>query len=97
MGLIEITRFSLVEGADEDGFLAADRQVQTETVPNRRGFVRRTTARSSSGEWAVVTIWGSGAAADEAAADIAEHRATMDLMSYVDATSIDSRRYETLA
>jgi hypothetical protein len=58
MGVVEVTRFRLAEGVDEDAFLALDRRLQTELVPNRRGFLRRTTARRG-GDWVVVTLWSS--------------------------------------
>ena len=45
-------------------FLALDRRVQTELVPNRPGFLRRTTARHGD-DWLVVTLWASE---DDAAA-----------------------------
>jgi hypothetical protein len=58
MGVVEVTRFRLADGVDDDTFLALDRRIQTELVPNRPGFLRRTTARRG-GEWVVVTLWWS--------------------------------------
>jgi hypothetical protein len=58
MGVVEVSRFRLADGVDDDTFLALDRRIQTELVPNRPGFLRRTTARRG-GEWVVVTLWWS--------------------------------------
>ncbi len=64
MSIVEITTFRLAEGVSDESFLALDRRIQTELVPNQPGFLRRTTARHG-GEWLVVTLWAS---ADDAAA-----------------------------
>jgi len=45
MSVVETTSFRLALGANEDAFLALDRRVQTEVIPNHPGFIRRTTAR----------------------------------------------------
>lgn len=58
MGVVEVTRFLLADGVSEDEFLALDRRLQTELVPNRPGFLRRTTARRG-GDWVVVTLWAT--------------------------------------
>jgi len=56
--------FRVRDELDEPSFLAIDKRVQTELVPNQPGFLRRTTARREA-NWVVVTLW----ATDEAAAD----------------------------
>jgi hypothetical protein len=58
MGVVEVTRFHLAQGVDDETFLALDHRIQTELVPNRPGFLRRTTARRG-GAWVVVTLWWS--------------------------------------
>jgi heme-degrading monooxygenase HmoA len=58
MGVIETTTFRLAEGANEDSFLALDRRVQTELIPNQPGFIRRTTAHREA-RWIVLTLWAS--------------------------------------
>ena len=64
MSIVEITTFRLAEGVTDESFLALDRRVQTELVPNRAGFMRRTTARRGD-DWLVVTLWATD---DDAAA-----------------------------
>jgi hypothetical protein len=64
VSIVEVTTFRLAEGVGDDAFLALDRRIQTELMPNRSGFLRRTTARHG-GDWLVVTLWAS---ADDASA-----------------------------
>ena len=58
MSVVEITTFRLAEGVSDEAFLALDRRLQTELVPNQPGFLRRTTARHGD-EWLVVTLWST--------------------------------------
>ncbi len=58
MGVVEVTRFRLADGVGDEAFLALDRRLQTELVPNRTGFLRRTTAHRD-GDWVVVTLWST--------------------------------------
>jgi heme-degrading monooxygenase HmoA len=64
VSIVEVTTFRLAEGVSDESFLALDRRVQTELVPNQPGFLRRTTARHGD-DWLVVTLWASE---DDAAA-----------------------------
>jgi hypothetical protein len=60
MSIVEVTTFQLAEGVADTDFLALDRRIQTELIPNQQGFVRRTTARHGD-DWLVVTLWASDA------------------------------------
>ena len=60
MSIVEITTFRLAEGVTDDAFLALDKRIQTELVPNQPGFLRRTTARHGD-DWLVVTLWATDA------------------------------------
>jgi hypothetical protein len=64
VSIVEITTFRLAEGVTDESFLALDRRIQTELIPNRPGFLRRTTARHGD-EWLVATLWSGD---DDAAA-----------------------------
>ena len=93
---IEIATFRLRDDADESAFLAADERVQKEFFYARTGIVRRTTARSSDGDWLVVTMWGSeeeAAAAAEAAPSDPVHVA---FMAHVDPESYTVKRFVSL-
>lgn len=86
--LIENTTFRLVAGADEGLFLAADAEAQAALSP-APGFVRRTTARGSDGEWLVAALWWDAEHADRAPA-------TPGLTAHIDETTLTVRRYTTL-
>jgi heme-degrading monooxygenase HmoA len=58
VSIVEVTTFRLAEGVTDESFLALDRRLQTELVPNQPGFLRRTTARQGD-SWLVVTLWST--------------------------------------
>lgn len=95
MSVVEVTVFRLGEDLDEPTFLAIDKRVQTELVPNQPGFLRRTTARRGA-DWVVVTMW----ATEEAAAAF-EDKAEADpvwaeFIEAVSPESFSSDRFDTL-
>jgi heme-degrading monooxygenase HmoA len=95
MSVVEITTFRLAEGVSDESFLALDKRLQTELVPNRSGFLRRTTARHGQ-EWLVVTLWWSD---DDAAAFYRETEhdpLQVEFARCVEAGTLHSTRYETL-
>jgi hypothetical protein len=91
--IVETLTFRLRPGADEAAFLAADKRVQAEAVPNRPGFLRRTTARGHDGGWIVITLWEHEPGGDDGDGD---HPAERDLMALVDGASVERARYTTL-
>jgi hypothetical protein len=95
MSVVEITTFELAPEADDDAFLAVDRRVQTEVVPNQPGFLRRTTARGGAG-WVVVVLWASRDAAS-AFADVARgHPVQAEFERHLHPASVVTHRYDTL-
>lgn len=96
MAIIENVTFRLAAGADEADFLAADRAVQEDLVPNRPGFLRRTTARGADGEWLVVTLWRSEQDAEATLQEIHDDPVHLRFMALVDQPSLTTRRYTTL-
>jgi heme-degrading monooxygenase HmoA len=93
--VVDVTTFRLAAGMDEDEFLAVDRRWQTELVPNRDGFVRRTTARRA-GEWAVITLWATEADAAAFAAETAGHKVRRAFEAALDTQSVRTARFDTL-
>lgn len=91
--MIEILAFNLVEGADEEEFVLADKRVQTEFAYQQPGLVRRTTARSPEGSWMVIDLWRSPEDADAADARWEDDPATQEFMSFVDRSTMRSKRY----
>ena len=95
MSIVEVTTFRLAEGVTDESFLALDRRVQTELVPNQPGFMRRTTARHGD-DWLVVTLWSTedAAAAFERAAE--GHPLQAEFEQAVEAGTFHLTRYVTL-
>jgi hypothetical protein len=95
VSIVEITTFRLAEGVSDESFLAVDRRVQTELVPNQPGFMRRTTARHGE-DWLVVTLWTT----DDAAAAfqrVAEgHPVQVEFEGAAEAGTLHLVRYSTL-
>ena len=95
MSIVETQTFRLVAGTDVTDFLASDKRVQTELVPNQPGFVRRTTARAGE-VWLVVTLWGTQGAAiafdDLAGVDPVQAQ----FLAHLAPGSLSVQRYETL-
>jgi hypothetical protein len=96
MAVLEVLTFRLAADVDEDGFLIADRQAQTECLYKQRGMLRRTTARGVGGEWLVVTVWGSAADADASATTCHDDPAALRLTTFLDPASVTTRRYQTI-
>jgi hypothetical protein len=96
MAVIEVLTFRLADGVDQDEFLDADQQAQTEFLYNQRGLLRRTTARGADGEWLVVTLWASGPDTDVSAAAGRDDPTVSRLTSLLDPSSVTTRRYNTL-
>jgi len=96
MAVIEMTTFRLSGAADIPAFLEIDKRVQQEFIPFEPGFVRRTTARGTNGEWAVLVMWGSAADADASAARAPSHPAVTAFAEFVEPGSTETARYTTL-
>jgi hypothetical protein len=96
MAVIEVVTFRLVPGVDEDQFRDADQRAQTEFVYGRRGALRRTTALGSEEEWLVMTLWGSAPDADASSAAARDDAAMTRWGTFVDPSSVITRRFDTL-
>src|SRR5258705_9495754 len=94
--LIETMTFRLAPTTDEAAFLEADRRVQTEFAYRQPGLVRRTTARSEDGEWIVIDVWQSAAAAEACAERWDGDPIAAAFMALVDRASVRTQRYTTL-
>ena len=94
--VLELHTFRLADGADEAAFTDADYRLQTEFIPNHPGFLRRTTARGSDGEWLVMVLWASEEAAEASREQAAGHPVADAFLAFVDQNSLATRRYTTL-
>jgi heme-degrading monooxygenase HmoA len=95
VSIVEVTTFRLAEGVTDASFLALDRRVQTELVPNQPGFLRRTTARHGD-DWLVVTLWSTEDAAGAFRRAVEGHPLEAEFEHAVEAGSFHLARYATL-
>jgi heme-degrading monooxygenase HmoA len=95
MSIVEVTTFRLAEGVSDASFLALDKRIQTELVPNQPGFQRRTTARHGE-DWLVVTLWASADAAAGFQRAVAGDPLQDELMRAVETGTLHLTRYTTL-
>ena len=99
MAVIETMMFRLVDGADEEAFLAVDKRLQTDFAYQQPGLLRRTTARGAGdrvGEWVVIDQWANTEDADACAARWDADPLVDQFMSYVDRSTVEVRRYTDL-
>jgi heme-degrading monooxygenase HmoA len=95
VSIVQISTFRLAEGMTDESFLALDRRVQTELVPNQPGFMRRTTARHGD-DWLVVTLWSSDETAAAFQRAVEGHPLRAEFTRAVEAGSFHLARYTTL-
>jgi hypothetical protein len=91
--VIEIMRFRLGDGVDEDEFLLADRRLQVEFAYHQPGLSRRTTARSRAGNWIVIDLWETPDAADACAKRWDHDPVVQAFMALLDKDSVQNERY----
>jgi heme-degrading monooxygenase HmoA len=95
VSIVEVTTFRLAEGVSDESFLALDRRVQTELVPNQPGFLRRTTARHGD-DWLVVTLWASDEDAGAFQRTAEGHPLQVGFEQAAEAGTLHLARYTTL-
>jgi hypothetical protein len=91
--VIELTRFRLREGVDEADFRMADARYQTEFAYRQPGLLRRTTASSEEGEWAVIDLWRTPGAAEACRRRAAEDPVAQAYAAMVEPASVDAATY----
>lgn len=99
VALIETMTFRLLDGVDDAAFLAVDKRLQPEFAYQQPGLVRRTTARGQGAEaeqWIVIDLWRSAEDADACATRWDADPLAREFMSFVDASTVDVRRYTDL-
>ena len=95
MSVVEVSTFRLSAGTDVPSFLALDKRVQNELVPNQPGFMRRTTAHRDD-DWLVVTLWASEEAAAAFAAASTGDPVRAAFEDSQEPGSLTANRYTTL-
>jgi len=95
--MISVLTFRLTGGADERQFLLADRRMQEDFAYQQSGLQRRTTARGREGEWLVLELWASQAAADDADAQLGSDPVAQEFMAFVDPTTMRRESYSEVS
>lgn len=93
-GAIEVITLSLNEGADVDGFLAANDVIREEYTSQQPGYIGRQTGVTEDGEWAIIVHWES---ASDSAASIAGFESAPGIdnfLSFIDMESMVGTVYE---
>jgi hypothetical protein len=94
--VIELMRFRLLGGADENAFLRADARLQTGFAYHQPGLLRRTTARGQGG-WIVIDVWRSEEDAEACGRRWDHDPLVAEFMSFVEPSSVATERYQPLA
>ena len=93
-GAVEVITFSLNEGADVEGFLAANDLISEEYVTQQPGFIGRQTGVTEEGEWAIIVHWTSASDSEASIAGFESAPGVGDFMSFIDAESMVVTIYE---
>ena len=93
---VVVWTFRLKDGVSEEDFLAANERMQTEFVYQQPGFVRRTTARTSDGEWLVIGMWSSRSEAAAAGERAQGEDVSRKANAMVERSSVTVKWFHTL-
>lgn len=83
-GAVEVITVRLQDGADPDGFVAANKALEESYITKQPGFIAREIGVSEEGEWTIVLHWES---AEDSAASIAKFESAPgveEFMSFLD-------------
>ncbi len=94
MAIIEIARYKLREGADEQALIQAEKEIQQGVARQYAGNLGRELSRGENGEFVLIMRWESQAAAEGWNAALFQNPAGRALGGLVDPSSM---RKETLS
>ena len=94
--LMNIKRFRLKEGADEDAFLEVDARLQRDFTLKQPGMLECLTARTTTGEWLVLHTWAVAEMGDSpSAGDDPYLRALTDgWIEFIDEATVTSTPFD---
>ena len=90
--IMNIKRFRLKDGADENAFVACDARLQLDFTLRQPGMLECLTARTTTGEWLVLHTWavaemgGSPSAGD----DLYLRELTDEWIDFIDESTVTS-------
>ncbi len=97
MAIIEIARYKLREGADEQALIQAEKEIQQGVARQYAGSLGRELARGENGEFVLIMRWESQAAADGWNAALFQDPAGRTLGGLVDPTSMRKEVFSQVA
>src|SRR5262245_6901923 len=96
MAAIQIVRFHLKAGVDEEEFLALNERFQREVAPKLPGLERREGTRGSEGEWLLVLRYRDVESAKKAGrSDTSE--ISQKFMAMIDMSTLSATFYEIVS
>ena len=89
MGVVELVRFRLVAGTDDDAFMQIDKRFETQFAYRQPGFVRRMLLRADDGAWVSHVLWSDRSHADAAWALYATDAHAVARNTVIDMTTVE--------
>jgi hypothetical protein len=86
--IVEVSQFRLVAGTDENAFLAAAEQTQSEFLGQQHGFVGRDLLRADDGTWMDIVRFRDAESARAAFVAFARHPGAAPFESMLDPDSV---------
>ena len=93
MAIIEIARFKLAAGVDEQTSLRENEQVEREYIPKQPGFISREAARADDGEWLVIVHWQTEQDADASMNKFMGDPNSQGFVAALDSSTVSMKRY----
>jgi len=86
--ILEMPAFKLKKGVDENDFLLAHERFNREFMKNQKGYVSHKLIRDGD-KWFDIAVWDSLESKERAFAEVNDHEATINYMSFIDQEGTD--------
>ena len=96
MTIVEIARFKLKAGADEQAFLAAEKGLMNGQIRQQTGFISRQAAKGDNGEWVVILQWESAKDAEAWTPKFMQDQNGKAFAAQLDFSSMKQDRYQII-
>ena len=96
MAIVEVARFKLKEGADENTFLAAEKALAAGQIRQQPGFISREAAKGENGEWVIILHWESLAEAEAWSPKFMQDPNGQAFAAQLDFSSMKQDRYQVV-
>ena len=95
MAVIELVTFKLSEGANEDEFIHASKEME-EDMQNIKGYIKRELIKHPDGRYGDLVHWESMDAAKEAMDQAMQMQGPQKYFTFIDESSIDMNHYDVV-